>query len=502
MRAGGTIARTCRFSWAGAFVCAVALPALSLIPSTLRAEYPRPPIAAAFVFPIGEELDFTKPAPGERVGFHVSDPYLAVRRARKQRPRRVHYGVDLSNGQGGQVVRAVAAGVVDVSEGKALVKYRKAQRIKLPKVVNGKRTYTWGTRYRTGYRWRTGWGNRIVIRHLLPDGQAVYSLYAHLMQRSVLVRKGDVVSAGQPIAKVGRTGRASAPHLHLEIRTTRIEENAEISDPGDDLEADEEGGDGERAEAELPHTVDPLAFLVDHVLRFEDLEPGSWQARYALAAVKDGVMNGTRGRFEPDESVSRDDFYAALVTAFQLGTPFTKAEFSSSIDALVDSGILDHTSRSRQDAADRVGRSEALELVLRCLDRGAARGQSMARIASEQLARDFNVEFAGKEEAAEAEEKASKLAAAETEAQRKAAAARAEHLAKEARGRGAHPPKRVKVQAVKPTPILDPGFESLAQSKKNLSRAEACLLIASASRLSSSNLSALQRAATRAANSG
>jgi murein DD-endopeptidase MepM/ murein hydrolase activator NlpD len=492
----------CRFSWAGGFACAAALSALSLLPSTVRADEPRPPIARAFVFPIGDELDFTKPAPGEGVGFHVSDPYLALRRARKHRPRRVHYGVDLSSGQSGNVVRAVAAGVVDVSEGNALVKYRKAERFKVPKVVNGKRIYASGTRYRTAYRWRTGWGNRVVLRHTLADGQVVYSLYAHLLKRSVLVRKGDVVSAGQPIARVGRTGRASSPHLHLEIRTTRVDESAEISDPDDDSNAGYEREDENRAETQLPHTVDPLAFLVDHVLRFEDLEPGSWQARYALAAVKDGMMSSSRKRFEPDDAISRDDFYGALVTAFQLGTPFTKNEFSSSVDALIDSGILDLSSRPRQDAGDRVERSEALELVLRCLDRGAASGQSMAKIGSDQLARDFNVEFAGKEEAAAAEVEARRLAAVETEAQRKASSARAERLAKEARARGVPPAKRAKVQAVKPIPMLDPGFESLAQSKKNLSRAEACLLIASALRLGSSSLSGLQRAATRAANSG
>ena len=485
---------------------ASALVFLSLFPIAppARADEPSAPIASAFVFPVGDELDFKKPAAGESNGFHVSDPYLAIRNARKHRARRVHYGTDLSAGQSGLTVRAIAAGVVDVSDGKAMIKVQKAERVKVPAVVNGKRTYKVGTRYVTAYKWRTGWGNRVVIRHRLPDGQVVYSLYAHLMRRSVLVRKGEAVAAGQPIAKVGRTGRASAPHLHLEIRTTRIDERTEISDPDDSEAAEEEGGEGERAETELPHTVDPLAFLVDHVLRFEDLEPGSWQARYALAAVKDGVMaSDSKRRFDPDDDVSREDFYAAIVAAFQLGTPFTKNEFSSHLDALVDTGILDAASRSRQDAKDRMNRSDALELVLRCLDRGTARGQSMARIASEQLARDFNAEFAGKDAAIEAEQQARTAAAVETEAQRKAAAASAERLAKEARARGLPPPKRrVKIQSVKPTPILDPGFESLAESKKSLSRAEACLLLASALRLGSSNLSALERAASRASKAG
>ncbi len=487
MRPRVTDPRACRRLLA-ALLSAAALAGLPLV---CGAE--EPVIAKVFVFPIGDELDFTKPALGERAGFHVSDPYLAVRRARKHRPQRRHYGVDLSCGQGGTVVRAIAAGVVDVSDGNAMIRYRKAYKTKVPVVVNGKRTTRSVTKYRTATRWRNGWGNRVVIRHTLPDGQVVYSLYAHLMQRSVTVRKGDVVAPGQPIAKVGRTGRASAPHLHLEIRTTRVDESVEITDPDDDSGAGAEGEDGEaRAETELPHTVDPLAFLKDRVMHYEDLKPGSWQARYAVAAAKDGIMTGSSRKFEPDDDISREDFYAALVTTFHLGTQFTREEYSSNVDALIDTGILDAASRSRQDPKDRVDRSEALELVLRCLDRSKARGQSMSHIDSGQLARDFNVEFAGKDAARDAEREANELAQAETDARKKAASVRAARLKRKAK----------KVESVKPIPILDPGFESLALSKEHISRAEACLLIASALRLGSSSLSALERAATRAAKTG
>lgn len=501
MRTPGTTAGFRPSSFKTLLVFASLLPSLALLrPAPALADEP-PPVAGAFVFPVGDELDFKKPAPGEPNGFHVTDPYLKVRKSRRHRGQRVHYGVDLSAGQGGLTVRAIAAGIVEVSDKNALVKVRRTQRIKLPAVVDGKRTYKWGTRYVTVWKWRTGWGNRVVIRHTLPDGQVVYSLYAHLMSRSVLVHVGDHVSAGQPIARIGRTGRATAPHLHLEIRTTRIDESTEISDP-DDSESDSEGDLVERPETELPHTVDPLAFLVDHVLKFEDLEPGSWQVRYALAAVKDGLMKCDRGKFDPDRDVTRADFYAALVTSFRLGTPFTKNDYDSHVDALIDTGILDGSAR-HQNPHNPIDRADALEILLRCLDRGAAQALSMRRIQGDQLARDFNMEFAGRQAADQAEEEARSLAARETAELRKAAAARDERRAKAARERGAPPPKkRTKVEPMKPVPTLDPGFDSLAQSKENLSRAEACLLFASALRIGSANVSALERAATRAAKTG
>jgi murein DD-endopeptidase MepM/ murein hydrolase activator NlpD len=60
----------------------------------------------------------------------------------------------------------------------------------------------------------TGWrlhGNTVAIDH----GQGVVSFSIHLQK--VLVKKGDLVKAGQVIGKVGQTGRASGPHLHFSL---------------------------------------------------------------------------------------------------------------------------------------------------------------------------------------------------------------------------------------------------------------------------------------------
>ena len=63
---------------------------------------------------------------------------------------------------------------------------------------------------------QVGWfsaiyGNTITIDH----GNKEESFYAHLSK--ILVEEGQIVSQGQIIGKVGETGNATGPHLHLQI---------------------------------------------------------------------------------------------------------------------------------------------------------------------------------------------------------------------------------------------------------------------------------------------
>lgn len=57
-----------------------------------------------------------------------------------------------------------------------------------------------------------GYGNLIIIDH----GMIYYSLYGHLSE--FLVKKGDIVKAGQPIALVGDIGSLKGISLYFEIR--------------------------------------------------------------------------------------------------------------------------------------------------------------------------------------------------------------------------------------------------------------------------------------------
>ncbi|HYW76653.1 MAG TPA: M23 family metallopeptidase [Gammaproteobacteria bacterium] len=88
--------------------------------------------------------------------------------------REFHYGIDFAGHEGAKV-HAVAAGVV-----------------------------TWaGPRY--------GYGNLVIIN----DGDGYMTYYAH--NKKVLVKVGQIVRRGDVISLMGETGRATGPHVHLEV---------------------------------------------------------------------------------------------------------------------------------------------------------------------------------------------------------------------------------------------------------------------------------------------
>jgi murein DD-endopeptidase MepM/ murein hydrolase activator NlpD len=92
------------------------------------------------------------------------------------RPHHVHAGVDI-RGQLGQDILAARDGVVAF-----------------------------------GGNTKTGYGTMVVLDH----GDRVQTVYAHA--EKILVRPGDAVRRGQPIALLGRTGNATTEHCHFEIR--------------------------------------------------------------------------------------------------------------------------------------------------------------------------------------------------------------------------------------------------------------------------------------------
>lgn len=59
---------------------------------------------------------------------------------------------------------------------------------------------------------RGGYGNAVEI----DNGAGISTLYGHAS--ALTVKEGDSVKAGDPVALVGHTGRATGSHLHFEVR--------------------------------------------------------------------------------------------------------------------------------------------------------------------------------------------------------------------------------------------------------------------------------------------
>jgi murein DD-endopeptidase MepM/ murein hydrolase activator NlpD len=61
-----------------------------------------------------------------------------------------------------------------------------------------------------------GYGHAVILDH----GEGFQSLYAH--NSRLLVRAGDEVAQGEPIAVLGKSGNATGEHCHFEIRKDRV----------------------------------------------------------------------------------------------------------------------------------------------------------------------------------------------------------------------------------------------------------------------------------------
>lgn len=83
-----------------------------------------------------------------------------------------------------------------------------------------------------------------ILHHRTLDGRRLWSTYYHNVD--LAVREGERVAAGDLVARVGHTGRATNDHLHLEIHVTPDANLAAVVDP---------------EQRYPPHTVNPQLWL-------------------------------------------------------------------------------------------------------------------------------------------------------------------------------------------------------------------------------------------------
>ena len=62
-----------------------------------------------------------------------------------------------------------------------------------------------------------GFGNYVILLHKI-NGKDYTTLYAHMGDGTIKVKKGQKIEAGTPLGKMGSTGMSTGKHLHWELR--------------------------------------------------------------------------------------------------------------------------------------------------------------------------------------------------------------------------------------------------------------------------------------------
>lgn len=159
--------------------------------SAIRYESPRPTPSGAFTDAArqGKVLRAPLAAATACGGWSLGAPLASLTSTGAFSPPG-HYGSDL-RAQNGTSVRAMLTGEVIAVD-------HQVKQLASPHPRSGKMV--------------SGWGHYVVIR----TGERTFTLYAHLQDGDIKVKKGDVVNQGDEIALSDNSGGSEAPHLHVE----------------------------------------------------------------------------------------------------------------------------------------------------------------------------------------------------------------------------------------------------------------------------------------------
>jgi hypothetical protein len=242
------------------------------------------PWAGAWVWPVGTGCEPAGPVPNGEPAWRVLRGYCA--RTDSTGP---HRGADLGNGRAGEPVFASAHGVVvTTNDGPD----------------------------------RGGFGSFVVLAHRLREGGIGYSVYSHLRPGSLRVRQGQCVWAGELLAQVGHSGRASTNHLHFEVRLA--------GDP--------------RARWERTRAVDPAAFLARRLpARTADT---TWAAPYLEWADRAALIPAAAGA---SDLLTRRAWQLMLARGARLPFLELPGDAASLREVLIGGGLLPERDRAPLD---------------------------------------------------------------------------------------------------------------------------------------------------------
>lgn len=197
-----------------------------------------------------------------------------------------------------------------------------------------------------------GWGNIVVVEHVLPGGSSVWSQYAHLEERSV--QRLDVVERGDRIGTIGegcnadrsRCDYSGISHLHFEIR--RVDVPAD-NPPGSSVEDAERIHDEYFDPTDIPTDSHPDKGFIEGN-RFHDTSNSIFFSDIGWLSDR-GITKGCNPpkntHYCPDDFVTRGQMAAFLVRALGYaddggGNLFIDDDdsiFESDIDKLGTAGV-------------------------------------------------------------------------------------------------------------------------------------------------------------------